>query len=148
MAVRLTIIEILEVNQVKVPSAWCPPLSYPLSKITSAQFENLRDNLNLSENDSDSDNEVDIVEVKRGEGDIPQVTGDLDSHCLHIKGTMSNSVTNLATLSFCYGEVKSAVSSIRQHSDFNAGSLKGWEEIVRNRAKRERFFNLVYADIT
>ena len=57
-------------------------------------------------------------------------------------------MTNLATLSFCYGQVKSAVRSIRQHSDFNAGSLKGWEEIVRNRAKRERFSKLVYVDIT
>ena len=88
------------------------------------------------------------MEVKSVEGDIPQVTGDLDSHCLRIKGALSNSVTNLATLSFCYSQVKSAVSSIRQHSDFSAESLKGWEEIVWNRTKRERFSKLVYVDIT
>ena len=135
------------------------PLSYPVNSITSSQFENLSITspqceayLNAGENDSngdsDSDNEVDLVEVNRGEGDIPQVTGDLESHCLHIKRSLSNSVTNLASLSFCHGQVKSAVRSIRQHSDFNAGSLPGWDEIVRNREKRERFFKLVYVDVT
>ena len=39
-------------------------LSYPTSSITSSQFENLRDNLNLFESDS----EVDLVEVKKGGG--------------------------------------------------------------------------------
>ena len=81
--------------------------------------------------DSDSDYEV---EVKSGEGAITQSTRDLHTHCFQIKGAM-------ATLSFCYGQEKSAVNSIRNHNDFNAGSVDGCQEIVRSCKKRERFFN-------